>query len=644
MKVFAPAAFRWPVGPSGTDYPYGWQDLPQSLADTLISAGLLAADKPDNAALSPGEAYLKIKSTSGGGLPPEFPGIDFNPAEQSVVPGVAAGVLSPATGPFTLNPRGAGFSGWGYLYTRDPNLWFDTITLPGLARNAGLTGNNQWASIIVEVADASDETSDTTIFGSTDVIAKATVAVDPSLDTLPALIFSLQDLAGRPLVLGPHNLPSRYVIRYRAVSSVDTRAVVGDVRAAIAPAYFVQAIGYSVPTKGVTQVGTGYQDQSTGAWVLNGTQLPAFALALSAAATSVVIRQPEGRYNLPNWLSRLARILDGQTVTATILGIGDSWMHNNIRFARPIARALKSKFGDAGPGFLGFALAFAGTYAGGADDAQASVARTGAWIDDLTASAKGLDAYSVSSTTVGDAITITLGGTARRAKLHYYAQAGGGDVRWKVGAGAWTTIAMAGAAGMATAAIDFGAEITGTTITIEVLTAGAGVVLHGIDLQRDIAGVRVHKLGHSGGQATTFTSIAESITLTEVASLLPDLCLICLTTNELTVGTPPATMIANIEVMIRRIRKARPYCDFAIIAPFDNATESTVYPWADYETALWALARKHRAVFFPTRALIGHWGDANKRGLIQDAIPHPTSAGGQLLSGVLLRDFLSLGL
>ena len=46
MKVFAPAAFRYPAI-TGTDYPYGLQDIPNdSLARTLLDAGLIVADDP----------------------------------------------------------------------------------------------------------------------------------------------------------------------------------------------------------------------------------------------------------------------------------------------------------------------------------------------------------------------------------------------------------------------------------------------------------------------------------------------------------------------------------------------------------------------------------------------------------------------
>ncbi len=38
MRVFAPNAFRYPAM-IGVDYPYGWQELPLALADTLKAAG-----------------------------------------------------------------------------------------------------------------------------------------------------------------------------------------------------------------------------------------------------------------------------------------------------------------------------------------------------------------------------------------------------------------------------------------------------------------------------------------------------------------------------------------------------------------------------------------------------------------------------
>lgn len=599
--------------------------------------------------LNEGEDVLRIKTDSAQGIPIiEAAGSTLVPAERHKITGVSAGITAKVTGPFTANPRGTGIAGWGYLFMRDPDVQFDTVVLPGLARTAGLSGNDCWSSIVMEVADASDETNASTLFGSAEIIAKATLAVTQSADVLGELRFALTDPTGRPIVLGPHNLPARYCVRYRAVNASNTDAVAGETRPGLSTDYFVQAVGYSIPTLGTTaQVGSALRVQGGTYSTFNGAQYSPFSFILSDDCADRPVRTPEGRYNLPNWLAQLAKIQDGQNVVATVLGVGDSWMHNNIRFAKPIAKALKAKFGDAGPGFLGFAFAFGSVFAGGADDSVAWLARSGTWADDLTNSAKGLDAYSVSSSTVGASITVTLTATgfARRAKLHYWALPGGGDVRWRVGAGAWTTISTAAAsAGMTIADIDFGAEITATTITLEVLTAGNGVILHGIDMRRDTAGVRFQKLGHSGGKASDFMGVAEAITLTELASLSPDLVLICFTTNEMTGGVAPASMGANIEAFIRRVRKARPYCDFLLIAPFDNAPEGSVYPWAEYETELARVAVKHRAGFFPTQALIGTWGDGNKRGLVQDTIPHPTSAGGYMLSGVLLRDFLSLGI
>jgi hypothetical protein len=620
-----------------------------SLERTSLTPDKLPDWKPDSTTLQEGQKVVTA-NTSDQGIPilGSGDGTTLVPAERTKIAGVLAGTTAKATGPFTIFPRGTGIAGWSYLFTRDPDVQFDTVILPGLARTPGLSGNDLWSSIVFEIADASDETSTSVLFGSAEILAKATLAVTQSADVLGELRFTLTDPTGRPIVLGPHNLPARYCARYRAENGTGTDAVAGEARSAIGTDYFVSGVGYSIPTLGSTaQVGTALKVQGGTYGTFNGAQRAPFSFVLSADRADRPIRTPEGRYNLPNWLAQLAKIQDGQTVTATILGVGDSWMHNNIRFAKPIAKALKQKFGDAGPGFLGFAYAFGAVFAGGVDDSVASLARAGTWADDLTTNAKGLDAYSVSSSTVGSSIIVTLTATgfARRAKLHYWAQPGGGDVRWRAGAGAWTTISTAAAsAGMAIADIDFGAEITATTITLEVLTAGSGVILHGVDLRRDVTGVRFQKLGHSGGKASHFVEVDEAVTLTELASLSPDLVLICFTTNELTGGVAPATMGANIETFIRRVRKARPYCDFLLIAPFDNSPDGTVYPWAEYETELARVAVKHRAGFFPTQALIGTWGDGNRRGLVQDTIPHPTSAGGYMLSGVLLRDFLNLGI
>lgn len=546
-----------------------------------------------------------------------------------------AGVKSAPTSAITYGARTSGTSGWGFAFVRDPDLAFDTITIPGLQRGAGLTGASQWASIVLEVVDLS------TSFAG-EVIARSSIAVDPAADTLGALTFPMLDLQGRSIVLDDESLPSRFVVRHYALNAGGGRAICSEVRTATPQPFALRTTqGQSAGPAGGTSSYAVYQDLSSGNWGVNG-MIPGMAYTFTLSSDRALL--PNGSPLLRNTLARLARLLDGNVVQASILMFGDSWVHGNARFARPIARAMKARYGDAGPGWLGFTMAFGAVPAGGADDAQASLVRSGAWADDLTTSAKGCDAYSCSAGTVGDSITITIGGTARRAVLHGWTVAGGGSVRWQLNGGAWSTISMDAASGMQLTAIDFGADVTGATLVIEVLTMGAGVTLHGIDLRRDAAGVRVHKMGHSGGRAAHHYGVAEAITWAEVASLDPVLCLLCWTTNEINANVAPAAMAADIEGLMRRLRQVRPYIDFLIVSPFDNASEANLNRWSDYESALMTLAAKWRVPFFSTRALVGTWGDANARGLMQDNIPHPASPGGHLLSGVLMRDHLTLGL
>lgn len=591
-------------------------------------------------------------STSSSGeselLPPGSP-----PLIPAPLPRFASGASGQASAPGTWNigSRTSPFAGWGAMYLRDADFVFDTIGLPGLRRNAGVAEGLKWSSIVIEVADASVEGASVLDLANsaTTVIASATIAVDPALDTLPAIAGALKDPRGKPIVLGSHNLPARFMVRYRAYNSVGGAAAVGEAEVTTVPPNALGLGVYSMPGVFTTEYTCYYYNLSTANWDNSATRAGiAFQFSLSADFSGPVVRMPEGHRFLRNWTAALAKILDGQTVAAKIAILGDSWVQGSFRFATPIYKQLRAKYGDAGAGFVGFALAYAGGgTAGGADSTIASAARSGAWVDDWSTAAKGLDYQSCKSTTVGDSVTVSLSATgfARRAVLHFYRQAAGGKIRWKVGAGAWTSIPTAGAAGMVCQAIDFGSEITATTITFEVEVAGTdGVILHGIDLRRDIAGVMVHKMGHSGGQASGFAGVAEQVTLAELSSLSPDLLMFVFTTNEQYGGVAPAVMAANIETMIRRAKRAVPYADILIVSPFDNMTESHTYDWREYEKALQMLARKHSAAFFPTQSIVGAWGDGNKRGLIGDAIPHPTSAGGWVISGTLLREMLTLGI
>lgn len=60
MRVYAPVAFR----NAGVDYPFGWQDLPNSVADSFLSAGLVALTNAGIVlAQKPGQAGLDDLST-----------------------------------------------------------------------------------------------------------------------------------------------------------------------------------------------------------------------------------------------------------------------------------------------------------------------------------------------------------------------------------------------------------------------------------------------------------------------------------------------------------------------------------------------------------------------------------------------------
>lgn len=57
MRVFAPAPFRY----LGVDYPYGWQDMPQDLADTVLTLGYILGSEPKTS--MPRISFLNASTT-----------------------------------------------------------------------------------------------------------------------------------------------------------------------------------------------------------------------------------------------------------------------------------------------------------------------------------------------------------------------------------------------------------------------------------------------------------------------------------------------------------------------------------------------------------------------------------------------------
>jgi hypothetical protein len=95
MRVFAKTAFRY----LGIDYPYGWQDLPQSLADTLHVSGKVAYT--DNLAGG--------NSAGNEGIITNFPTLSDIPAGSvAIIPGVNGFIKTDTTSQVFVGERAAG--------------------------------------------------------------------------------------------------------------------------------------------------------------------------------------------------------------------------------------------------------------------------------------------------------------------------------------------------------------------------------------------------------------------------------------------------------------------------------------------------------------------------------------------------------
>lgn len=362
---------------------------------------------------------------------------------------------------------------------------------------------------------------------------------------------------------------------------------------------------------------------------------PAFTESLGIVQTTDHLN----RHLLRDWQAQLGKIryLPSGSDQAVIALFGDSWLQGAARLPRPLSRMLKAEYGDAGAGFASFSNSH-----GAADSADVTVSRSGTWADsDAQSTSRGVDIGHASSSEVGAKITVNILDSATGAVIHWYRQSGGGEFRWRVDGGGWTSVDTDGAAGFQSTAITGWADTT-HTLEVEIETAGSGVILMGADIRRSGAGVRLHKLGNGG--LTTNGAIAVDATVWQdgLAALAPNVVCVLLGTNDMSNNVALETYQARIVTLVGRIRTARPLCDVLLIAPSDNGLEGRTYSMQEYSAALRQTAIDNGCAFLDLWGNVGPYADAYARGLMEADTVHPTTEAGRMFAALLFNRLLKV--
>jgi lysophospholipase L1-like esterase len=332
-----------------------------------------------------------------------------------------------------------------------------------------------------------------------------------------------------------------------------------------------------------------------------------------------------GRPYLQDWQGRLGALASNTANTqATVVWLGDSWTSQN-HITDPLRRSLQDAFGDAGIGYVAFDSQTAAP-------AGAVVASAGSWTDTTLSATPGVNGNSTKSTDSSTPAAKSVTAAATGFVLHYVLQPGGGQFRYRVDAGAWTTVDTAAIAERFGSATVSGLAQGSHTLTAEVVSGGAnGVTLLGADCQKSESGVRVHRIGHPGAAAENFTNLDAGLWQSALAEMKPNVVALMFGTNEAILGKTPESQKAALRTVISRIKLAAPRADVMIVSPSDNGQPGTAYRMAQYAAAQRELAREQGAGFVDAFKAMGAYADANARGLYANAT-HVNAAGGAAIA------------
>lgn len=306
---------------------------------------------------------------------------------------------------------------------------------------------------------------------------------------------------------------------------------------------------------------------------------------------------------------RLTQRALGEAAQLVVVIIGDSWSQNASRWSRAFTQYLKGQYGDAGGGWFGFGYyaSYSGPYAGsvstrnGNADGWAS-SYFGAW-DRVYNGAPSPDLSLIFSSTVGDRVTIdTPASPVLSAVRLFYVPTADGEIRYRWGAGTWTTLSLIGTDPLATSLL---ANLPGGASTLEIEITAGTVKLCGLDFQSAASGVRVHKIAGSGSAVADWVAQPATAWKSGITALGGHAFVLMDGTNSQGQAATPTAWKGSMSTLIGRIREASAIPDILIAMPAENGRTDNAYPMSAYADAGRELALELSCAFRDTQPGFG---------------------------------------
>ena len=353
------------------------------------------------------------------------------------------------------------------------------------------------------------------------------------------------------------------------------------------------------------------------------------------------------RMNLLRLASAQTADLDGTTLQHHIvLSPCDSFTAIKEAWSTDFTRAMKARYGNAGPGWCGFGYHDAyGEIRGCADPAEMAVSFSGSWVGTYGTDFKSPDLSSATSGTAGSRVMVGYFSTAQIALLElHYTGAIGAAVRYRFNGGAWAALSLAATGGQK-AAIS-GAPAGAWQLEIEVVSGT--VTLSGLFARNDLPGIIVSNLAVSGsGLVGSWSALLHPSGASYRADLIAafsrldnrgriDQWIALIGTNDQRVSADPRDYGKAMIVFVRgMIRAVSPLASVLWAVPCENGL-ATGPAMRNYATAARLTARELKIAFVDMQPSFGA-SFADYDDLFGTDDLHPNAIGGKIQSDMLQR-------
>ncbi|HHV5646451.1 TPA: SGNH/GDSL hydrolase family protein [Klebsiella pneumoniae] len=376
--------------------------------------------------------------------------------------------------------------------------------------------------------------------------------------------------------------------------------------------------------------------------------------SLIPTTAAPVVDYVERAYQLRVTRMKLGQLEAGVSAILNVGIFGDSWVTLTGRFAKPLAKAIRAKYGSGpGVGWVSFgrhstsASVINGNIFSVSRDLPTQFTWTGSWLFSYNGKKNPTnsspDTAVVTSSTPGDALKATVPGTSdggwSTCRLGFVGTSDG-VIRYNWDGGAWTTLNVQGS-GLLFVDINPPATVNASNV-INVEVVSGTVSLCGIKPIGTGSGVRVHKLGASGSSLASWLSMDATDFGKALTELALDTVIIITGTNDQRITGGATAFEANLRAFIARIREALPGADILFVMPCENERTDNPVTMASMAARARTVASDLNCAFINLQYIFGENPADYAYGSIHpwfasDGIHPDPATGGYLIKDAIYR-------